>query len=332
VNETQAQASNRTQNLRIKTVRAIRHLSLLLFILLSGCGNNEGPKEAAERFFTLCTRGKPAEAYSSSATMFQLERSSKYFEARLRELGLDKVEDMQFGTMSRRGSAFVVPMKFKVTGNPALHLDVSMIEENGQWRVLEVRKESPGGVAEDVFLVKARGMDTELMSKNRTFTEPVSTALPTPEQMQELVEEALLQFDKSVKAGDFSDFFDFVSDRWKYRGKDPRIVNYTGSDPDLIRQSDVNNTANRITKFRLQREFKPFVDNKVDLTSIKGKKMTLMEPAAMDTEGVLALKGRYDAFVFAGANPPIPKKMNFKLEFVLEGAKWKLFGISINLD
>lgn len=342
MNESQVQASNPTQNLRTKTVCAIRSLSLLLLALLAGCGNQEGPKEAAERFFTQCTRGKAADAYSSSATMFQLERSFKYFETRLKELGLDKIEDMQFGTMSRRSNAMVVPIQFKVTKNPVqpggsstLHLNVSMFEENGQWRVLEVRKESAAGAAEDVFQVKARDPDTELITKNRMFTEPVSTALPTPEQMQEIVEEALLEFNKAVKAADFQSLLDFVSERWKFRGKEPKIVNYTGSDPDLIKQSDVNNTANRITKFRLEREFAPFVQNKVDLGSIKGKKMTLVEPAAMSTEGVLELRGRYDTFVFAAPDPdspPIPKKMTFKLEFVLEGAKWKLFGISIDLN
>jgi hypothetical protein len=309
----------------------VRLMALFIFAMLGGCGNQEGPKQAAERFFTLCSRGKPGDAYNSSATMFQLERSPKYFEARLRELMLDRAEDIQFGTMTSRGSAYIVPVKLKLPGGKPLELSVSMVEENGQWRVLEVRQEFAQGVAEDVFSVKARGADTNLISRNKTFTEPVATAVPTQDQMQDLVEEALLKFDEAVKAADFSNFLEFVSDRWKFRGKDPRILNYTGNDPDLVKQRDPNNRDGRITKFALESSFRPFVDAKVDLTAIKGKKMKLDVPAAVNTEGVLEIKGRYDTFVFAGANPPTPKKLTFKLEFVLEGAKWKLFGISVDL-
>ena len=69
----------------------LRFLPLLLAALfLTGCGDpKQGPKEAAAEFFAKCASGKIDEAYKSASKIFQLERTDKYFEARVRDLGLE---------------------------------------------------------------------------------------------------------------------------------------------------------------------------------------------------------------------------------------------------
>ncbi len=309
-----------------------RLLALFIFSLLAACGNSEGPKEAADRFFTLCSNGKPQAAYESAAQKFRVERSQKYFEARVRELGLDRAA-VTWGEQSKRGNAFIVKGEFKVPDSQPFALNVSMIEESGSWRLLEAKADAPDGSIQDVFSVTARSADGQILSGIKTFTEPVAPAVPTDIQLTKLAEEALLKFDEAVKRADFKEFFEFVSDRWKFRGKEEAEVSVSIFDRNSGRLpgGDSGNKDQRLTIGALDRAFKPFMDAKVDLSSIKGAKMILDHPANVSTDGILLLKGRFDTFVFAGANPPKPKRMEFKLEFVLEGAKWKVFGISVTL-
>jgi hypothetical protein len=141
-----------------------------------------------------------------------------------------------------------------------------------------------------------------------------------------------MDFQDAVNRNDFSDFFVAVSDRWKYRGKDPRALNYTGTDPRRLAESDPQNQARRLTVEALRANFQPFVEAKVDLTPIKGKPMILTSPAHITSDGVLTLAGTYDNFVFQGGFSAQTRKLRFKLEYVMEGSSWRLFGITLNLE
>lgn len=306
----------------------LRLLALFICTLLAACGDTEGPREAADRFFTLCAHGEVKKAYDSASKVFQLERSQKYFEARVRELGLDRAT-ATWGELTKKSGTFVVKGEFKVGNAEPFVLTVSMVEEAGAWRLLDAKSEAADGSIQDVFSVTARSADGQILSGIKTFTEPVAPSVPTDAQLTLLAQEALLKFDEAVKQGDFKNFHAFVSDRWKFRGKEEDLG--SSFNRNATRISDSGNSEQRLTVAALDRAFKPFIDAKVDLTPIKGTKMILDQPATVSTDGVLLLKGRFDAFVFAGANPPKPKRMEFKLEFVLEGAKWRIFGISVTL-
>jgi hypothetical protein len=141
-----------------------------------------------------------------------------------------------------------------------------------------------------------------------------------------------MDFQEAINRNDFADFFLAVSDRWKYRGKDPRLLGYTGTDPRRIEESDPFNKSQRLTVEALRSNFEPFVTAKVDLKPIKGKPMTLTTPAHLTSDGVLTLSGTYKDFVFQGGFPAQPRRLRFKLEYVMEGSSWRLFGITLNLD
>ena len=306
-----------------------RLLLLLVCALCFGaCGGpKQGPKEAAAEFFQKCAEGKVMEAYKSASKIFQLERTDKYFEARVRDLGLDQLKRAIWSEPEKKGETQRVKGDLVVHEDRPLTLVVTMVEEEGQWRVLNAKQEK----GEDVFAVVARTKDTQA-EREKAFLEPVATAMPSERQLQLLVEKTLMDFQDAINRNDFKDFFASVSDRWKYRGKDPRLLNYTGTDRARIEESDPFNTAQRLTIEALRSNFGPFVEAKVDLTPIKGKSILLTSPAHITSDGVLTLAGTYKEFVFQGGFGAQPRKMKFKLEYVMEGSSWRLFGITVNLE
>lgn len=306
-----------------------RLLLLLAALFLAGCGEpKQSPKDVAADFFAKCASGKSAEAYKSSARVFQLERTEKYFEARVRDLGLDQVKTVSWSEPDVKGDTQRFTGIFTLQDDRTLTLHVTLAKEDGAWKVLGARE--PKG-KEDVFAVVARTQDTQ-NDRDKAFLEPVAMAMPSDRQLQQLVEKTLMDFNDAVQRADFADFFASVSDRWKYRGKDPRVLNYMGNDPRLREQADPSNRERRLTLSALQSSFEPFVAAKVDLSPIKGKSMVLAKPAHISSDGVLSMEGHYKEFVFQGGFPPQPRRVKFKLEYVFEGSSWRLFGITVNLE
>jgi hypothetical protein len=305
-----------------------RLLLFLAAVFLAGCGGPKiGPREAAAEFFQQCASGKSSAAYHTATKLFQLGRTEKYFEARVRDLGLDQVKSVEWSPAEPRADTQRVRGVFELAGREPLTLQVTMAKEDGQWRVLSAKRE--GGTNDEVFAVLARSSDTET-ERTMAFVDPVAMTMPSERQLQQLVEKTLMDFNSAIQRADFSDFFASVSDRWKYRGKDPRALSYAGSDPRRLQESDPMNSAQRLTIEALKSAFQPFVEAKIDLTPLKGKAMTLDEPARLTSDGVLTMTGHYKEFVFQGGFPPQPRRMTFKVEFVFEGSSWKLFGITVN--
>jgi len=329
-------------------VTSLRLFLLLLCAALASCSKSETPQQGASRFFNLCVQGKFAEAYESTADRFQLERSAKYFEARVRELGLDHDIHLQWteaeikGRATQLTGAFSVPVEDgkEVTGT----LTVTMVNESGGWRVLEVRRPLPGlPKGDDLFQVKARAEDGATSADSRTFLEPVRLVMPTEEQLRKLVETTILRFDACVKARDFKPFYDFVSDRWKFRGGKPEGAaeaapmlalsdRYMVPTMQNLQRKDFANRDERLTVAALTGEFQGFVDRRVDLTPIKDKKLLLDAPAFITSGGILTLRGTVDTFVFVGVTtPPTPLRLFFNLQYVMEANSWRVFGISLSL-
>ena len=310
----------------------LTHLRFIIIcVFFAGCGDSKnGPREAADQFFALCANGKAAEAYASASGIFQIERSAKYFQARVRELGFDTMQGVTWTPLDTPGRARTLRGEFKLKDGHTVPLIVSVVQDSGRWCLLGVKIETPAGVVnEDLFAVAVRSQDSEAES-NKALLEPVAATLPTERQLEKLAEKALLEFDDAVKKNDFQGLYDSASDRWKFRGKDPRVLTYPGKDKAMIEKSDPYNKAQRLTKTAMEHAFRGFVEANTDITPIKGKKMILDEPANLNSEGVLTLIGHYDAFVFQGGLPPTPCKMNFQLEFVQEGSQWKSFGFTVN--
>jgi len=150
----------------------------------------------------------------------------------------------------------------------------------------------------------------------RPFLEPVAQMMPTEQQLQAIAEQTVLKIDRALKTGDFDALYDSLSDRWKYRGADPR----RGS----LAKFDMENREGRITVTVLKQKLQPFLDLKVDLSTVKGKKILQQPPAFITSGGTLVLCGVFDGYVFLGTEPPAPRKLKFQFHYVKEANSWRL--------
>lgn len=311
----------------------LRCLLLLGCLALAGCSRDETPAESARQFFDLCRENKVEEAYHSTSSMFQMEVSPNYFNARVREIEFARVKEIRLGEAAVQGDTATVPGEVEYPDGPSIKITVLMLRQGGKWRMQKTSANYPGAAASDIFRVLERTRDGQLTRASRTFMEPVAAIIPSQDQLEKLVETALLKLDEGIKKDDFTDFVAFVSDRWRFRGREPEEVRFLGSEPLMPRDADLHNHDGRVTKSQLSREYRPFIQAKVDLTPIRGKKMIFSQPPVLNTDGVLEIAGTYDesTFCFVGNDPPIPKRLTFQVNFVLESADWKVFGIAIAL-
>jgi hypothetical protein len=66
--------------------------------------------------------------------------------------------------------------------------------------------------------------------------------------------------------------------------------------------------------------FQTFIDKGYDISNIAKSDPVFDVPPAIDSDGVLVLKGQY---------PTRPNKVTFKLTYLREGSAWKLLGINV---
>jgi hypothetical protein len=291
-------------------MRLARLLAFALALILAGCGAPPlTPAQVAERFFAQCSEKKFTDAYNSTTVAFRVEKSAKYFEARVRDLSFDKVKKFEWqepqikGDIAQRWGDITLPSDEKLT------IVVSMHRDGKSWRIHEINRVD-SRIKDDLFAVRPRSFDTAEAS-SKAFTEPVSMEPPTERLVRKMVEKTLSDFNEGIKAGDFSEFFNTVSDRWKFRGMTKREI-----------EQDLANVANRITIPSLNTAFKSFIDAKVDISGITKAEMKLVEPARINSDGVLLAEGEFSTS---------PTRVIFRLEYFFEGGRWKLFGLSVDL-
>ena len=283
---------------------------------------------AAQRFFTYCSEGKVDAAYEQASAAFKLARTAKYFDARVRDLGLDTVTRVEWGELEPRGKAMKLRGEFTLRDGGKFTLNLALLEEDGQWRLLDAKTDPAPqtGAVDDVFAVTSRAKDSAALRATEVL-EPIALAVPSDSQLQRLAEDTLLTFNDAIQNdGDFSALYADASDRWKYRGKDPRELSLRGKVP-----IDPFNDENRLTASALHRAFDSAIQAKIDISPLKGTKMILSEPARINSDGVLRLAGTFDCVVTQGGEAKLPRKLDFLLEYVFESSKWKLFGITVNL-
>lgn len=187
--------------------------------------------------------------------------------------------------------------------------------------------EPPDGLT--VTLGTARSI---LVARSVKTVAPNAAAIPGEPQLRQLAEDTLMLWHQAIQnGGDFSALYAAASDRWKYRGRTLEELTYTGTDPVRRAKADPDNRDNRLTVIALKNAFADPVAAKVDISSIRGKKMIPTEPARVNSNGVLILDGTFDSPVFAAATPEQPRRVKFILEYVHEAELWKLFGITVNI-
>ncbi len=290
-------------------MRIPRLIALVFALLVAGCGGKRlTPAQVSEQFFAKCGEGKYSEVYESTTIPFRVEKTAKYFEARVRDLRFDQTKSVEWqepvvkdDVAQRWGD-----ITFKDDGK--MTIIVTMHHVAGDWRVHGITYVE-GKARDDLFAPRARTKDT-VNSTGTAFSEPVTREIPTERLLRKMVEKSFLDFGAAIRAKDFSEFLETVSDRWKYRGQSRKELD-----------EDFANEANRITVPKLNSAFRNFIDSGVDMSDIPKAEMKLSEPARINSDGVLLVNGEF-------STAPIPT--TFKFEYYFEGGRWKLFGISIH--
>jgi hypothetical protein len=117
--------------------------------------------------------------------------------------------------------------------------------------------------------------------------------LPPDKEIKALVSGSLLAFNRAVQEKSFAKFFE---ERFS---------------PQFRKQF----TLDKFTAL-----FQAFIDKGYDISNIANAEPVFDVPPAIDSDGLLVLKGRYETR---------PNKVTFKLTYVNESPAWKLLGINV---
>ena len=128
-----------------------------------------------------------------------------------------------------------------------------------------------------------------LITPEKTIAGP---KIPAQAALAEMIEDTLLGFAIAVKAEDFIVFYRRISKYWQ----------------------------NQITKEQLLNEFTSFIDKKIDLTILEGKKLNINKKPILDNNGWLCVQG-------SCVTKPSNTAFNFK--YLMENGARRLAGIKI---
>ena len=119
--------------------------------------------------------------------------------------------------------------------------------------------------------------------------------LPPEKELKTLVRDSLLAFNEAVQEKSFAGFYKH----------------------ELSAMFRDQTTPEKFTT-----AFQSFFDKGYDISAIAKSEPVFDDPPAVDSDGVLALKGSY---------PTRPNKVSFKLKYVQEKSAWKLLGINVKV-
>ncbi|MBN1841531.1 MAG: hypothetical protein JW883_04505 [Deltaproteobacteria bacterium] len=139
---------------------------------------------------------------------------------------------------------------------------------------------------------KLVGIDVE--TSPMAGSRPTPGAMPTTEELQKMVEDTMLDFARAVNSRDFSGLYARLSESWK----------------------------KQITLEKLAATFKPFSDNNIDLTGLKGHEPVFTQAPSINEKGLLRLKGIYKVY---------PLGVPFDLTYIYEAPSWKPFGVNVKV-
>ena len=119
-----------------------------------------------------------------------------------------------------------------------------------------------------------------------------SKSIPAVTEQERLAKDTLMAFNGAVQKGDFTDFYGGISKTWQ----------------------------GQITPQRFKEVFQAFIDRHINIEPMLAGSPTWDKPAAIADDGRLQLAGH---FLQDGV------KANFELDYIPEGAQWKLLRIQV---
>jgi hypothetical protein len=225
--------------------------------------------DTSERFLMLLGEGKSAEAYALTASDFRAVRDESSFTRAAQELGLTECSSVSWHNRQIQNQEGLAEGTVRTTNGSSKPVLVQLTRENGKWAIVGL---SYGG--------------RELASTGRP---PV----PSGDELQGMVAEALHAFNHAVQSKDFTAFYDKLAVVWKKQTSPERLA--------LV--------------------FKEFIEKQIDIGPIKDLKPQMAPATIKDDEGMLVVTGHYATE---------PAQVRFELEYAHEGSNWRLSGISVS--
>ena len=132
-------------------------------------------------------------AYDSSSSTMRQEQTLEQFTANVKALGLTEYQSAKWTSFNVVNDQGTIEGTMTTKTGGAVPLKITLIKENGTWRVSGVSSTSKAGVE--------LGGD--------------SKPLPSDDELKKLATKGLLDFNKSVQTNDFKTFYETLSELWK---------------------------------------------------------------------------------------------------------------------
>ena len=267
---------------------AARFILCALTLALAGCGwfRKKDPQGEAESFLGLLAKGDVAAAYDSGAFAFQAQQNLHEFEGTAKEMGLLDFKSVTWPRSTVKPSEAKLDGEIVTKDGGKVIAKITLIRESGRWKIYSLRTPVEGeeGKTNNRF---------SLVGKSPEFNQVFKQALPSEKQIRMLVHETLVNFEHAIRDKNFDEFYKYISFAWQ----------------------------TQVSQHRMERAFKGFMDMRIDLGAERNIEVVFDEPPAVNSEGLLVVKGHY---LFP------PYTVVFSLSYNYELPKWKLYGIDVN--
>jgi hypothetical protein len=227
--------------------------------------------DASEQFLALLGQGKIADACASTADGFRAQQDEASFTEAVKKLGLTDYASVSWDSRQIENQQGIAEGIVTTKSGGTKPVSILLVRDGGNWTVVGVWY---GGV--DLATIKAPRL------------------APPAAELERMVAEALLDFNRAVRTRDFTAFYGNLSDVWK----------------------------KETTPERLRETFRVFQDKDIDIGPIKDVKPQVAPPAVVNDRGVLVVAGHY---------PTEPSQVQFELEYARERGDWKLSGIAVRV-
>jgi hypothetical protein len=227
--------------------------------------------DASEQFLALLGEGRISEAYSATADGFRARQDEASFAAAVKQLGLGDFASAFWNSRQIENQTGTAEGIITTKSGGTRPVSIRLVRERGRWAVDGVRY---GGV--ELAFVKA------------------PPTVPSGADLERMVSDALLGFNKAVRGRDFTAFYATLSDLWK----------------------------KQTTPAGVQQIFQEFIEKDIDIGGIQSVKPQIAPAPAINDKGVLVVAGHY---------PTRPSQVRFELEYIHEPAGWKLVSVLVGV-
>lgn len=243
---------------------------LFLWVAIS----TSGAATEADKFLGVLSEGEIGLAYKATSSEFQAEQDEGAFGKIFKILNLTEHQLESWRDRSVAGRGIVVLQgSFKEKGLTDHKFTIEMTKEEGEWKVRSVFDRPRIGIGPGAWF----------------------QYVPSYRELERLTKKSLMEFDRGVQAGDFSDFYDSMSVGFRLE----------------------------IPRGTLLRVYQHFIDDQIEFSGLIDSELVLGEPTEFERDK------NGDILVVTGYYPTETRFVPFSLRYRYEHPNWKLYRVFV---